>query len=79
MTLAHQTRIAISLVIDDEAGQLTNLLAALTALIGFFLTAGRTVSEFYLLVLDIAEAVRFTAQVWGIWLRALAFGLGVKV
>lgn len=79
MTLTHQTRIAISIVIDDEAGQLTNLLVALTALIGLLLTAGRLISEVYTYTCDVVEAVRFTSQVWEIWLRALAFGLGVRV
>ena len=78
MTLTHQTRIAISLVIDDEAGQLADFLAVMTALIGLLLTAGRFVSEVYTYICDVVEAVRFTTQVWEIWIKALAFGLGVR-
>lgn len=55
--LAHQTRIAVNVIVDDDTGSVTGFLTALTALIGLLLLA----------------AADFTIKVLAIGLSALAF------
>lgn len=79
-TLAHQTQIAIHIVITDDSGTVANFLIGLTLLIdafrafGVLVRFGQSVASLIWLLKDLAEAVRFTLTVWGIGLRAVAYG-----
>ncbi len=75
-TLANRTRIAI--LVEDDTGQVTQFLAALTAIIGLLLVVVATVRPVFLLAGDVLTAADFTVKVLAIGLAALAFGLGVK-
>ena len=74
-TLAHQTQIAVHIVITDDSGTVANFLLGLTLLIGILVRFGQCVASLIWLLNDLAEAVRFTLTVWGIGLRAVAYGL----
>ena len=77
--LAHQTRIAVQFVIEDDTQSVANFLAALTVLIGMLIGFARFISSVYLLVTDIVEATQFTLTLWGIGFRSLLYGLGVSI
>lgn len=77
--LTHTTRIAVQIVIQDDTGRVAALLLALTALIGLLVRFGNFVSSVALVISDAIEAVTFTAKVFSIGLKALAYGLGVSV
>lgn len=77
--LTCSTRIAVTVVIQDDTGRVAGLLVALTALIALLIRFGKVVSDLILLVSDVIEAVTFTAKVFSIGLKAFAFGLGVSV
>lgn len=79
MTLAHSTRIAFQVIIDDDTGTIASFLAALTMLIGLLLAAGQLVSSVALFVSDFIEAGRFTSTVFIIAFKALAFGIGIHL
>ena len=79
MTLTHQTKIAFQVIVDDDTGTVVNFLTALTVLIGMLVRFVQMMSSAILLVSDIVEAINFTATVWGIGLRSLAYGVGVKL
>ena len=79
MTLTHQTKIAFQVIVDDDTGTVVNFLTALTVFIEMFISFIQGVSSVVLLVSDIIEAVSFTFTMWGIGLRSLAYGVGVKL
>lgn len=77
-TLANTTRIAI--LIDDDTGNVAELVAAITVLVAILISFSRFIYEVALLVSDVIEASRFTVVVFDIILRSLAWGfLGVKL
>lgn len=47
--LAHQTRIAVNVIVDDDTGSVTEFLTALTALIGLLLLVATTVKPVFIL------------------------------
>ena len=75
--LTQQTHIAV--YIQDNTGTVAEFLAALTLLLGMLVAFGRFISTILLLASDIAEATGFTLTVWLIGLKALAYGLGVRL
>lgn len=77
--LAHTTRIAVTVVIQDDTGRVAGLLVALAALVGLLVRFGKVVTDLILLVCDVIEAVTFTAKVFTIGFKAMAWGLGVSV
>jgi len=74
-TLMHQTKIAVQIVVEDDTGTVTDFLTVLTLMIGMLVSFGQFVVSAALLISDFTEAVSFTLKVWGIGLRALAYGL----
>lgn len=77
-TLANTTRIAI--LIDDDTGNVAELVAAITVLVAILISFSRFIYEVALLVSDVIEASRFTVVVFDIILRSLAWGFwGVKL
>ena len=74
-TLMHQTKIAVQIVVEDDTGTVTDFLTVLTLMIGMLVSFGQFVVSAALLISDFTEAVSFTFKVWGIGLRALAYGL----
>lgn len=79
VTLAHTTRIAVTIAIEDDSGRVASFLVALTALVGLLVQLGQFVANVALLVSDAIEAVTFTAKVFTIGFKALSFGLGLSV
>lgn len=79
ITLAHNTRIAVTIAIDDDTGRVASLLVALAALAGLLVRFGEFVVYAAGVVSDAIEAVTFAATVFTIGLKALAFGLGVSL
>ncbi len=77
--LMHTTRIAVQIVIDDEAGQFAQLVTALTALAGLLLRIIYTTRPVVVFVADLIEAAAFTIALFSIIGKALAFGLGVRL
>ncbi len=77
--LAHQTRIAVNVIVDDDTGSVTEFLTALTALIGLLLLAAATIKPVFVFAGDLLAAADFTIKVLAIGLSALAFGLGVNL
>jgi len=78
MTL-EQTRIAVQIVITDDAGELAYLLLIVTNLFALLASAARFVSYVTGWVSDIKEAVVFTVKLFSIAFNSLAWGLGVTI
>lgn len=77
-TLANTTRIAI--LIDDDTGNVAELVATITVLVAILINFSRFIYEVALLVGDVIEASRFTVVVFDIILRSLAWGFwGVRL
>lgn len=77
--LAHSTRIAVTVVIQDDTGRVATLLVAVAALVGLLTRFGLFVSGVAGVISDAFEAVAFAATVFSIGLKAFAFGLGVTL
>lgn len=75
----HSTRIAVQIVVDDDTGNVAALILAITVLINLFLQFGHFVSMILLLTNDFVEAAQFTAAVFTIGFRSLAWGMGMRV
>jgi hypothetical protein len=74
MTLAHSTRIAVQIVVDDDTGNVAALIMALTVLVNMLVKLGQFINELALWVSDFAEAVRFTYTVFTIGLKSFTYG-----
>jgi hypothetical protein len=83
VTFPHQTRLAVSVIIEDDTGTLAFSILLITALFRFFGRTGRCISGVYregaALVRDIKVALSFTGKVLAIGFDALAYGLGVQL
>lgn len=79
MILAHSTRIAVQIVVDDDTGSAAALIMALTALVTLLVKFGSLINEAASLVGDFVEAFRFTNTMFAIGLKSLAWGMGVKL
>ncbi|MCG3210577.1 MAG: hypothetical protein FOGNACKC_04208 [Anaerolineae bacterium] len=79
ISLTHQTRIAINLIVEDDTGSVAQFLAALTAVLGLLVMVSRWVSSVIVWLADFIEAGSFTVKVLAIGFNSLAFGLGVKL
>jgi hypothetical protein len=81
LTLYHQTRLAIHIIIEDESGMLAGSILLVTTLFTLVWAVGRFVAsasdEVSLLVREIKAALIFTGKVLVIGFSALAYGLGV--
>lgn len=77
-TLMHSTRIAI--VVEDDTGNVAQLIATITVLVAMLVSLSRFVNEAALLISDIAEAMGFTVAVFSIGLKAIAWGFwGIRL
>lgn len=77
-TLMHSTRIAV--VIEDDTGNLTQLIATVTVLVAMLVSFAHFVAEAALLASDVMEASRFTVAVFGIGFRAVMWGFfGIRI
>lgn len=80
MILAHSTRIAVQIVVDDDTGSAAALIMALTALVSLVVKLGSLLNEAALFIGDFVEAFRFTNAVFEIAFRSLAWGIiGVRL
>lgn len=77
--LTCSTRIAVTVVIQDDTGRVAALLVALAALAGLLVRFGLFVSGVAGVISDAVYAVTFTAQVFIIGFKAFAYGLGVTL
>lgn len=77
-TLAYSTRIAV--VIEDDTGNVAQLIATITVLVAMLVSFAHFVAEVALLISDVMEASRFTVAVFGIGFRAVMWGFwGIKL
>jgi hypothetical protein len=83
LTLHHQTRIAVSVIIEDDSGVLIYTIFLITRLFTLLRRTGQLVaailSELSLLMIDLKAALNFTAKVLVIGFNSLAYGLGVTL
>lgn len=80
ITLANSTRVAVHILVEDDTGNVTALIMALTALVNILVKMGQWINGAMLLVIDFAEAARFTSTIFTIGFKSLAFGfVGVRL
>lgn len=75
ITLAHSTRIAVQIVVDDDTGNVATLIMALTVMVNMLVKLGQFINELALWMCDFVEAVRFTQTVFTIGLKSFTYGL----
>lgn len=83
LTLTHQTRLAVNVIIEDDSGVLaysilliTNLLTYLWKVNQFMTVTRQALTS---LVTDLKAALDFTVKVFAIGFNSLAYGLGVTL
>lgn len=83
LTLQHQTRMAVHIVIEDDTGMLifsflfiTNLFTHLKKAHQLVITAKRELLGW---VIDLKSALDFTAKVFAIGFNSLVYGLGISL
>lgn len=83
LTLRHQTRLAVNVIIEDDTGVLACSILLITGLFAYLWRASQfmfaTKRELLLLVTDLKTALDFTAKVFAIGFNSLAYGLGVSL
>lgn len=83
LTLQHQTRLAVTVIIEDDTGALACSILLVTGLFTYLWRASRfaltTRQELSSLVTDLKTAFDFTAKVFAIGFKSLAYGLGVSL
>lgn len=81
LTLHHQTRLAVNILIEDDTGVLACSILLITHLFTLFRQASQAVAairrECSLLLTDFKAALHFTAKVFAIGFNSLAYGLGI--
>jgi len=73
----HTTRIAINLIVEDDTGNVTELLTTLTALVSLLAGVSQFIAKTIIFFGDLLESAQFTFKVFCIGVNSLAFGLGV--
>jgi len=80
--LAHQTTLAIQVIIQDETGTLTYSLLLVTKLFVLVWQIAQwlvsVIDDVAGFVDDVNASLNFTGQVLSILVKAIAFGLGVR-
>ena len=79
MLTLETTRIAVQIVITDDAGELAYLLLIVTNLFAILASMARFVFYVTGWVSDITEAIVFTFKLFTIGFKSLAYGLGVTI
>lgn len=83
LTLNHQTKLTVKIVIEDDAGALACSILLVTQLFTWLWQLSRLASsaryEWLLLTGDLKAAFAFTGKVFVIACHALAYGLGVNL
>ncbi|MBN1991936.1 MAG: hypothetical protein JW953_04485 [Anaerolineae bacterium] len=83
ITLCHQTRLAVNIVVEDDTGLLAFSIAFATGLFGLFWQVSQWVSvtsyELSASISDVKAALDFTGKVLTIGFNALTYGLGVNL
>lgn len=81
LTLNHQTRLAVQIVIEDDSGTLALSILLVTQFFTLLWQIGQGVVsigyECSLWLQDVQAGLSFTAKVLVIGLKALGYGLGV--
>lgn len=83
LTLQHQTRMAVHIVIEDDTGMLiysfllvTSLFSNLSKACQFVMATKRELSGW---ATDLKSALDFTSKVFAIGFNSLVYGLGVSL
>ena len=83
LTLNHQTRLAVQIIIEDDTGALTFSILLATRLFVLLYQAGLLISsigyELSVLTDDFKAALNFAGKVFAIGLNSLAYGFGVTL
>ena len=83
LTLNHQTRLAVQIIIEDDTGVLTFSILLATRLFALLYQASQVVLfigyELSMLANDFKAALNFAGKVLAIGLNALAYGFGVTL
>lgn len=83
LTLTHQTRLAVNVIIEDDTGVLAFSVLLVTSLFTYLLKVGQFVTvtgqEVSSLVTDCKAALDFTVKVFAIGFNSLAYGLGLTL
>lgn len=83
LTLHHQTRLVVNVIIEDDTGVLACSILLVTSLFAYLWRASQFVTaikrELLVLVTDLKAALDFTAKVFAIGFNSLAYGLGVTL
>jgi hypothetical protein len=83
LTLNHQTRLAVQIVIEDDTGALAFSILLATTLLALFRPIGQIVSatgyEVSTWVSDLKAALSFTGKALVIGFNAMAYGFGVSL
>lgn len=83
LTLNHQTRLAVQIVIEDDTGALAFSILLVTTLLALFRQVGQIVSatgyELSTWINDLKAALDFTGKVLAIGFNAMAYGFGVPL
>ena len=83
LTLNHQTRLAVQIIIEDDTGALTFSILLATRLFALLYQVSQVISfigyELSLLIGDLKTALNFAGKVFAIGLNALAYGFGVTL
>jgi hypothetical protein len=83
LTLNHQTRLAVQIVIEDDTGALAFSILLVTTLFALVRHVGQIVSatgyELSTWVSDFKAALDFTGKVLVIGFNAMAYGFGVPL
>lgn len=83
LTLRHQTKIAVNVIIEDDTGVLVCSILLITRLFAYLWRVSQVViaikRELFLLVNDFKAALNFTIKVFAIGFNSLVYGLGVTL
>jgi hypothetical protein len=83
LTLHHQTRLVVNVIIEDDTGALAYSILLITTLFTLLRQVSRfmatTKCELSLLVTDLKAACDFTTKVLAIGFNALTYGLGITI
>ncbi len=83
LTLNHQTKFMINVIVEDDTGTLAFCLSFVTSLFALCFRIIQCVSsigyEFVMVTTDVSQALSFTTKVFTIAFVSLGFGLGVTI
>lgn len=83
LTLHHQTRLAVTIIVEDDTGVLAYSILLVTSLFAYLWKISQFVTttqrELSLLIADLKAAFNFTSKIFAIGFNSLAYGLGIAL